>query len=191
MTGRGQDAATEERLNKLAGSIEDLTTRLDQQRQENERLRREIAALQDQVNRPTPNYAMQEYVEKLAEAIRKIDQARLQDNKDTRARVDSQVEKLMREIAAIAATPPPAPVVIHRSTPTPPPAVDPTPPEKPRDETGFWYTIERGDTLSAIVLACKEKNLKVTKDQIIKANPKMKPELLVAKSKLWIPVEKP
>ena len=192
--GRAQDAATEERLNKLNGNIEDLSTRLEQQHQENERLKREVAALQEQLAKPTPNYATIEYVNKLAEAIEKVDRSRLQDNRETRATVDARVDELIVKIKALhailAATPPPVAPTVHRA---PPPTVDPTPVDtKPtQDETGFWYKVEQGDTVSAIIQACREKNIRVTKDQILKANPTLKPERMIVGTKIWIPVAKP
>lgn len=193
--GRGQDAATEERLNQLGGKIEDLGARLERQRQDNEILRREIASLQDQLNKPVPTYATLEYVKSLgdyvktlAEAIEKVDRSRLQDNKETRATVDARVKELIYKIDALAAIPPPVAPVIRR---TPPPSVDSVPVKPVPEETGFWYKIDRDDTLSAIVQACRERNIKVTRDQILKANPKLKPEVMVPGNKIWIPVAKP
>src|SRR5215831_19588342 len=82
---QGQDAATEERWNKLSGQIEDLraaqrvlTTRLDE-------LAKEITDLREEVARPNPAYASEEEFKRLAEAVQEIDQKRLQDYDKIRA----------------------------------------------------------------------------------------------------------
>ena len=181
----GQDAATEERLNQLSGKINDLISRQEVQRQEIERLRRENASLQEQLNRPTPSYATLEYAKSLAEAIQKVDRNRLEDNEKTRAKL----QDLINKIAALAAAPPVVErPIIHR----PPPPMEETPTEKqPPEESGSWYTVKSGDTLSAIIHFCRENNMKVTREKILKANPKLKPDLLLAGTKIFIPVEKP
>ena len=47
--------------------------------------------------------------------------------------------------------------------------------------------IQSGDTLDAIVQAYKEKNIKVTVAQILKANPGLKAERLRVGQKIFIP----
>ena len=65
-------------------------------------------------------------------------------------------------------------------------------PEKPaRDEKVFPYVIQSGDTLSAIVQAYKEKNIKVTAAQILNANPGLKAERLIVGTKIFIPAPQP
>ena len=51
--------------------------------------------------------------------------------------------------------------------------------------------IQSGDTLSAIVQAYKEKNIKVTVAQILKANPGLKAERLIVGTKIFIPAPQP
>ena len=51
--------------------------------------------------------------------------------------------------------------------------------------------IKPGDTLDAIVQAYKEKNIKVTVAQILKANPGLKPERLLIGQKIYIPAPQP
>jgi len=186
--GRGQDAATEERLNQLTGKIDDLSARQEEQRQEIERLKRENANLQEQLNRPTPAYATLEYVKSLAKAIQEVDRNRLEDNEKTRARLQVQVQELINKIAALAAAPP---QVIDRPIKRPPPPPEGPPVDKqPAEESGVWYKIKPHDTLSKIIQACRENNVKVSQEQILKANPKLKPDLLLPGSKIFIPVEK-
>ena len=60
------------------------------------------------------------------------------------------------------------------------------PPQK-----GFDYTIEKNDNLSMIVQAYREKNIKVTIDQILKANPGLNPDRLRVGQKIFIPAPPP
>jgi phage tail protein X len=59
------------------------------------------------------------------------------------------------------------------------------------DDKGFEYVIKSGDTLDAIVQAYKEKNIKVTVAQILKANPGLKAERLIVGKKIFIPAPQP
>jgi LysM repeat protein len=54
-------------------------------------------------------------------------------------------------------------------------------------ERGFEYVIKSGDTLDAIALAYREKNIKVTAAQILKANPGLKAERLKVGQTIFIP----
>ena len=58
-------------------------------------------------------------------------------------------------------------------------------PAKP--EKGFEHVVQSGDTLLGIVQAYREKNIKVTKDQILKANPGLVAEKMRVGQKIWIP----
>jgi beta-lactamase regulating signal transducer with metallopeptidase domain/LysM repeat protein len=54
-------------------------------------------------------------------------------------------------------------------------------------DKGFEYVIQKGDTLSIIAQAYKEKNIKVSNDDILKANPGLKAEKLKVGQKIFIP----
>ena len=78
------------------------------------------------------------------------------------------------------ASPPPRPTRLASN--------EPTPPEKTAPDKGiFEYTIQPGDTLDAIVQAYKEKNMKITVAQIVKANPGLVPEKMKVGQKISIP----
>lgn len=47
--------------------------------------------------------------------------------------------------------------------------------------------MKKGDTLSTIVQAYRDNNIKVTMDQILKANPGLKPERMRVGQKIFIP----
>jgi len=174
---RGQDAATEERLNQLSGKIETLLEGQDAIRKRLNELTREIENVREQASKPTGNFASQEDLKRLAESVKDIDRKRLED-----------YDKIRTELVKLGRT-------LTASTPSSK-SVSTTPNEKstssngdkpPRPQTGFEYTIQSGDTISAIIAAYRDKNIKVTQDQILKANPGLKPERLTVGKKIFIP----
>jgi Tfp pilus assembly protein FimV len=54
-------------------------------------------------------------------------------------------------------------------------------------QKGYDYTIEPGDTISAIVKAYRARGVQVTTTQIIAANPKINPNALIVGKKIFIP----
>jgi N-acetylmuramoyl-L-alanine amidase len=51
----------------------------------------------------------------------------------------------------------------------------------------FEYTVQSGDTLGAIVKAYRDKNIKITLQQVLNANPGLKPETMKVGQKIVIP----
>ena len=172
---RAQDPATEERLNKLTGLIDDLIARQNALQKQLTELARELSAVREQAAaaKPTVAYASQEDVRHLGEAVKEIDRKRLDDYDKIR----TQLEKLGKTLAA--------PLPSQKPTAPAPEKIASDKPAVP--EKGIEYTIQEGDTLSAIAQACKEKKIKVTVDQIVKANPGLKPEKMRPGHKLFIP----
>jgi len=78
-TSRGQDAATEERLNQLSGKIETILEGQEALRKRLNELAREIEDVREQASKPTGNYASQEDLKRLAESVKEIDRKRLED----------------------------------------------------------------------------------------------------------------
>jgi LysM repeat protein len=174
LCSQAQDAATQERLDKLAGQIENLIEAQRVQQKHIDALAKEIESLRDQASKPTGNYASQDDLKRLADALKDVDRKRMEDAE----KVSSQLAKLGKTLTA---TPPP-PKKNSGST------TDVSTTEKPpKDEKGYPYTIQAGDTLSAIVQAYRDKNIKVSTDQILKANPGLKAESLKVGQKIWIP----
>ena len=172
---RAQDAATEERLNKLAGQIEDLRNGQDSLRKQIETLMKEVDALRESAGKPTGNYAAQEDLKRVAEAVKEVDQKRLDDAEKIRSELLNLRKGLLGPVASQKKTPP----VVQAEVSTP---------DKP--DKGFEYTIQQGDTLSTIIKAYRDKNYKVTMDQILKANPDLKPEKMRVGQKIFIPAPK-
>jgi septal ring factor EnvC (AmiA/AmiB activator) len=173
---RADDAATEERLNQLSGKIEDLIAGQEAQRKQLAELRREIESLREQASKPTGNFAAQEDLKRVADAVKEVDRKRLDD-----------YEKIRSTIKDLGAT------LASQSTQKPPrrseqPVTEIAKNDKPpKSEKGFEYEIKPGDTISAIIAAYREKNIKVTEKQIMQANPGLVPEKMRRGQKIWIP----
>ncbi len=174
-TARAQDAATQQQLDKLSGQFEDLSRTVEVQRKKLEALQRENSELRDKVNTPQVNdYANHSDLKALAEKVQEIDRKRQED----RELILKEIEKLAR---AAAVAPP-----THKPTTTAkPPVEDPGTPAVPL--TGHDYVVKEGDTLGLIVKAYRDGGVKVTKAQVIAANPKMNPNVLIPGRKIFIP----
>src|SRR5438132_696091 len=85
-----QDAATDERLNKLSAQIEDLIAAKDAQNKRIEELAKNLRDLQDQLNKPNASYATSDDVKHLADKLKEIDDKRVQDNEH----IVKEIEKL-------------------------------------------------------------------------------------------------
>jgi LysM repeat protein len=167
---RGQDAATQERLDKLSGQIEDLISRQSALQKQLEALSKEVDNVRELASKPTGNYAAQEDLKRLADAVKEIDRKRLEDYANIKAALKDLAKGLSSPSTSKSHTPAPGPD---------------TPPAD--NGKGYDYVVQQGDTLSTIAQAYREKNIKVTIDQIIKANPGLKPERLRLGQKIWIP----
>lgn len=171
---RAQDAATQERLDKLAGRIEDLTAAQEALRKQMSELNRELENVREQSGKPNTSYARQEDLKGLAESIKEVDRKRMDDAE----KIHTELLKLRKALEVPLTPQKPKPASV--------------PKEKPAgDEKVFPYVIQPGDTLSAIVQAYKEKNIKVTAAQILKANPGLKAERLIVGTKIFIPAPQP
>ena len=173
---RAEDAATEEKLNQLSGKIEDLIASHEAQRKRVAELGREIESLREQQSKPTGNFASQEDLKRLADAVKEVDRKRMDDNE----KIHNDLLKLSKSLAV----PLPAP---HKKPASA--ASDTAVPDKPGNkEDVAEYVVQSGDTLSVIVQAYREKNVKVTVDQIRKANPGLVPEKMHIGQKIFIPL---
>jgi LysM repeat protein len=166
------DAATEERLNKLAGQIEDLIAAQRAQQNQINDLSRAIADLRDRMGRPSELYASQEDLRRLADAVKEIDRKRLEDAE----RIHKELLNLGKTLTAASA---------RAAAPASSSSGGGSKPSLP--DKYFEHTVARGDTLSTIVEAYREQNIKVTVDSILKANPGLKPERLQVGQKIIIP----
>ncbi len=165
-----QDAATEERLNRLNGLVQDLLEDKAIQKRQIESLTREVQTLREQLTRPVGNFASQEDLRKLAEKLQEVDRKREADKE----LILKEFEKLVKLVA--------------RSPDNRKPATPATPPATAGGEGKFFeYTVVQGDTLSAIMQAYRDQGVKVTLKQILDANPGLVPERMSVGQKIFIP----
>jgi LysM repeat protein len=175
-----QDAATQQQLDKLSGQIQDLLEAQAQNGKRIDALEKEIGDLRDKVNTPqVSDSASRDDLKKLAEQVQEIDQKR-QDDRDL---ILKEIEKLGKA-AALAPMP-----TSHRSSVTPKATADDTTTTAAGPKSGYYYTIKDGDTLGLIAKAYRDsdQHVKVTKAQIIAANPGLDPNKLYVGKKIFIP----
>lgn len=167
-----QDAATEERLNKLSAQIDVLVDAKEAQNKKIDDLQSQIRDLQNQLSKPSGNYASADDLKQLADAVKEVDKKRQEDNE----RVLNELEKLGKSLGGGTS---------RRDRGTAPlpdikPGIDANAPH-------FEYPVQAGDTLAAIVKAYRDKGIKVTLQQVLAANPGLKPENLRVGQKIVIP----
>lgn len=171
---RGQDAAVEERMNKISAQLDELKEARDAQNRRIEELAKQLREVQEQAGKPAGNYASAEDVKELAAKLKEVDEKRVQDNE----RIVTQIEKLGKTLSS------PVKAGGGKTSATPAGAgIAPV----PANDKGYEYVVQSGDTLSVIVAAYREKNIKVTVDQILKANPGLQPEKMKVGQKIFIP----
>ena len=170
---RGQDAATEEQLNKLRGELSALqTSNVDLQKRLAD-VMKELQDVREQAAKPAGNYASADDLKQLAEKVREVDRKRAED----RELILDEIKKLGKVISSGAGR-----TVKRQDDPpkgnTEAPAVS---------DKGYEYVIQSGDTLSTVVAEYRKQGVKVTVDQVLKANPTLKPESLKVGQKVFIP----
>jgi LysM repeat protein len=172
---RAQDAATQERLDKISGVLADLTAGQEALNKRLNELSREVEAVREQASKPTGNWATQEQLNRLAKDIEVVDHKRVADSE----LVQKQLERLRKAVETPLPTPKPKPIAVPK---------EPTVPDQPTTpQKGVEHVIKPGETLSGIVAACREQKIKVTRQQILDANPGLKPDLLIPGKKIFIP----
>jgi len=175
LTACAQDDATQQQINKLNGQIQDLIEAKDVQAKHISELEKEISELRDKsAPAGAPDNANADDLKKLADQVQEIDKKRQADK-----------ELILKEIEKLGKVGGPASG--RRSTPlisTNPPSGGGSPGGK---QNGYEYSIQRNDTLSIIAKGCREQGIKVTADQILKANPGLNPNTLKVGQKIFIP----
>lgn len=179
-----QDTAAQQQIDKLSGQIQDLQATQLEQSKHIQALEKAINDLQSQANQPAANAANtanSDDLKKLAEQVQEIDKKRQEDND----RVLKELERLEKSLGASSSS--------HRSPPDITPDTKPTPikdhgsNDNRGPQNGYDYTIQRGDTLLAIAKAYRAQGIKVTTDQILKANPGLDAKNMKVGQKIFIP----
>jgi hypothetical protein len=176
-----QESATQQQLDKLSGQIQDMLDAQAQQGKRIDALEREISELRDKVNTPVveKDYASRDDLKKLAEQVEEIDRKR-QDDRDL----------ILKQIETLGAAPAISPSTSHHHSSSSPTTANNTTTITDTStvpQTGYEYQIKQGDNLGLIIKAYRDQGVKVTKSQIIKANPKMNPDVLIPGKKIFIP----
>ncbi len=172
---QGQDAATQQQMDKLGGQIKDLTDTVELQRKQIGALEKEVSELREKVATPAvSDSASRDDLKKLAEQVQEIDRNRQHDKE----LILDNLKKLTK-----VAVSDPAPVHPHANA-TPKPPSDPGPAVP---QNGYEYVVKAGDTISGIVKKCRDQGVKVTTAQILKANPGLDPTKLYVDKKIFIP----
>ena len=178
VAARAQDAETTERLNKVEGYVQDLLAAREAQDKHMTALEKEIADLRDKSNQPAANNsASAEDLQKLAAQVQELAKKQQADND----LILKEIEKLGKISGGSTSS--------HR----PPPSIEPTAPTDNSNgsgkQNGYWYEVQNGNTLSAIVKAYRDQKppIKVTVDQILKANPGLDPKNLIVGKKIFVP----
>ena len=70
---RAQDAATQERLDKLSGRIEDLAAAQESIKKQMNELAKELQSVREMASKPTGNFARPEDLNQLGEKIKEVD----------------------------------------------------------------------------------------------------------------------
>lgn len=172
--------AADERHKRLAAEMEALQLDNESMKAKIASLEQKIDDLRQQMAAAANNSGVQEDLKRLAENIALVDKKREEDK-------EAISEEIRKSIASLGKTLAAAPVPAHAPAPklqleSPPLAA----------EDGFSYTIQEGDSLSAIVKAYnadfKSKGLKtITVKQAMEANPNVKWDRLRVGQKIVIP----
>jgi LysM repeat protein len=168
---RAQDDATQQQINELNGRIQNLTDSQGVQAKRITALEKDISELRDKSNGSGAN---SDELQKLANQVQEIDKKRQEDR-----------ELILKEIGKLGKVGGSTPG--RKSTPgvtTNTPTGGSTTGGK---ENGYEYKVAEHDTLSIIAKAYRDQGIKVTSEQILKANPGLDPKSLKVGQKIFIP----
>jgi hypothetical protein len=165
----------DERYKKMVAMVEDLLAAQATFQKRIGSLSDDLQNLREENLRSQGKWASRDDLKRLADRIADLEKRREEDRR-----------VILEEIKKLANTPPPVlpePSVPKKSRKPEPQVQDPTPiPEK-----GYEYEVKDGDTVAAIVAGYREKGVKTSVDQVLKANPSLKPNKLKKGQKIFIP----
>jgi LysM repeat protein len=159
-----QDPAVVERINRLSVYVEDLLADKARQQQQIADLTREVQSLREQLAAVRGGVSQQDLAA-LAESVREVDRKRQAD----REVILKEIEKLGRNLTAARPPPPASP-----------------PPERP-SRPSYEYTVQQGDTLSAIVEAYRREGVRTSVEAVLKVNPGLNPTTMRIGQRIVIP----
>jgi len=170
-TAQAQKEYIEEAIKSLNTTVEGIAAAQAAIQKRLSALERELAQLRDEVAKRPHNVVTRDELKPLEEKLIEINKKR----EDDKRLIMDKLEQLAKIPLPVAPSP-------HRTQAA---ANGGEKADKP--ETGGEYTVKRGDTLSTIVAACRQQGIKVTMDQVRKANPNLKSGRLLPGQKVFIP----
>ena len=172
---RAQDDATQQQINELNGRIQNLTDSQTVQAKRITALEKEVSELRDKSSQPAAtDTANADDLKKLADQVQEIDKKRQED----RELILKEIGKLGKVGGSSSGRKSTPSVTTNAATGGSNPG---------GKENGYERTIAAGDTLSVIAAAYRDQGIKVTSDQILKANPGLDPKNLKVGQKIFIP----
>jgi chaperonin cofactor prefoldin len=171
----------------LEGKVQELMDAQGDLRKQIQALSREISDLREKAGKPAGNYASQEEIKRLADAIQEVDRKRQADNE----KVLAELSKLAKSLGTTTRTrsEPPKEKVKDTAKPT---ADDGGTSQKIQkgDQDGFNYKVKSGDTFSSIAKAYRDQGIKIYSADIERANPGVDSKSLKIDQPLFIPAPK-
>jgi len=169
----------EERYRRLSAQVTSLRETQEYHHQQIAAIEKAVRDLSDQVaklSNAVNSSPHQESVRQLSDQIKKVDEARVAENK----RIFDTIDEMNRLLKGLASAPPPRPPSARAETRSGAGAANP-------NEEGFEYVVQKGDTLSGIVQAYRQQNIKVTSKAVQEANPAVNWDRLRVGQKVFIP----
>jgi LysM repeat protein len=175
VAARAQDDATQQQINKLSGQIQDLLDAQALQAKRITALEKEISELRDKSGQPgATDTANADDLKKLADQVQEIDKKRQED----RELILKEIGKLGKVGGSSSG---------RKSTPNVTTNAATGGSSTVGKENGYEYKVAAGDTLNIVAKAYRDQGIKVTADQILKANPGLDPKNLKVGQKIFIP----
>lgn len=176
----------EDRLKRLAGTVEALQATQEAQQKRLTALVEELRTAHDETARAGGKFATREEIKQLVEKIQELDRKREADKK-----------LILEEIQKLAKAPVSAPrerpsgdgsTGVTPKVPRTPANTEITQPGSTGPQKGYEHIIEKGQTLSAIIEAYRKEGVKVTLKQVLDANPTINEKKLSVGQKVFIPL---
>lgn len=174
----------EERYKRLNSAVDDLMASQSALQQRLTAAKDEVQRLREEVERSKVNptafasaeslHELANTVRELAKNLKEIDEKRQADKKLILEAIEADKERVLKEMKALAQLPPPVretpPAVSSPAKSTARRKAEPTK-DKDKDKVESEYAIQKGDSLSKIVAGLRKDGVKITLDQLLKANP--------------------
>ncbi len=191
LRAQAADGPSTQELNEnakvLEGKVQELMDAQGDLRKQIQALAREISEVREKAGKPTGNFATQDDIKRLTDAIEKVDRQRRDDNE----KVLAELSKLAKSLGTTTRTRP-DPVKDKPGDKVKPTGDDGGSSQKIQkgDQDGFNYKVKSGDTFSSIAKAYREQGVKIYSSDIEKANPGVESKSLKIDQPLFIPAPK-